>query len=169
MHASHVVSHERHGVILDVLGPTVEFLTPSPEKADEYCVMKGTIPPGVSVPLHSHPDPESFYVLSGSAQTLLEQGNRLEWVDVKAADFIHIPGGAKHAHRNVSDQPVVELITTTPTLGHSSRKSASLEPRKGPSAEPTSDNLQELVRISAKYHYWLGSPAENAAVGLAVP
>jgi oxalate decarboxylase/phosphoglucose isomerase-like protein (cupin superfamily) len=79
--------------------------------------MKGTIPPGVSVPLHSHPDPESFYVLSGSAQTLLEQGNRLEWVDVKAADFIHIPGGAKHAHRNVSDQPVVELITTTPTLG----------------------------------------------------
>jgi quercetin dioxygenase-like cupin family protein len=169
MHTSQVVSHNRHGIILDVLGPTVEFLTPPPEKADEYCVMKGTIPPGISVPLHSHPYSESFFVLSGSAQTLLERGNRLEWLDVKAGDFIHIPGGAKHAHRNVSDQVVVELITTTPTLGRFFEEIGRPRTAAGPSAEPTRADLQEFVRISAKYNYWLASSAENAAVGLAVP
>jgi len=48
------------GTVLDVCGPTVEFLN-SPEETDAvYCIMIGTIPPGVSVPLHSHPDVESF-------------------------------------------------------------------------------------------------------------
>jgi quercetin dioxygenase-like cupin family protein len=169
MHVSHVISHDRYGSILEVLGPTVEFLTPPPEPSDEYCVMRGTIPPGVVVPLHSHPDPESFFVLSGSAQTLLERNNRLEWVDVKAGDFIHIAGGAKHAHRNVSNEPVVELITTTPTLGRFFEELGKPRTAGGPTAEPTSDDFQKFVRISAKYRYWLGSPAENAAVGLAMP
>jgi len=38
----------------------------------------------------------------------------------------------------------------------------------GPTVELTSDDLQKFVRISVKYRYGLASPAENAAVGLAV-
>jgi len=57
--------------VLDLLdGARLEPLSPSRE--DAYCVMKGTIPPGVSVPIHSHADAESFYVLSGEAQVLVE-------------------------------------------------------------------------------------------------
>ena len=48
-------------VVLDVLGPTVEFLVLPSESTAGYCIMKGTIPPGVSVPLHSHPDDEIFF------------------------------------------------------------------------------------------------------------
>jgi hypothetical protein len=43
--------------VFDVLGPTVEFLTWN----DEYCVMRGVVPPGVTVPLHSHDDAEDFF------------------------------------------------------------------------------------------------------------
>ena len=100
---------------VDVFGPTVEFLTPPEEGA--YCVLKGTIPPGMSVPLHSHPEPESFFVVSGKGKVLTERDGRLKWVDVKPGDFIHIPGGAKHAHRNTSSEPLVELATTNTTLG----------------------------------------------------
>jgi quercetin dioxygenase-like cupin family protein len=56
-HRSNTKSH----VVLDVLGPTVEFMVLPSESEDRYCVLKGTIPPGVSVPLHSHPDDESFF------------------------------------------------------------------------------------------------------------
>ena len=51
-----------HGVI-DVLGPTLEFLTSPAGEDVDYCVMIGTIATSVSVPLHSHPDPERFYLL----------------------------------------------------------------------------------------------------------
>ena len=46
--------------VLDLLGPTVEILT-SPKDADAaYCIMLGSLPPGASVPLHSHADAETF-------------------------------------------------------------------------------------------------------------
>ena len=45
--------------LLDVLGATIEFLA-LPNEAEVYCVIKGTIPPAMSVPLHSHPDAESY-------------------------------------------------------------------------------------------------------------
>jgi hypothetical protein len=47
-------------VRVDLFGPTLEFLT-SPQAANnEFSVLRGTIPPGCSVPLHSHPDTEDF-------------------------------------------------------------------------------------------------------------
>jgi quercetin dioxygenase-like cupin family protein len=53
-----------------VFGPTVEFLTSPENPAAVYCVMRGTIPAGLSVSLHSHGDDESFFVLSGAVQIL---------------------------------------------------------------------------------------------------
>ena len=64
--------------VLDLLdGAKMEPLSPSIE--DAYCVMKGTIPPGVSVPIHSHADAESFYVLSGEGQALVGTEAGLQW------------------------------------------------------------------------------------------
>jgi hypothetical protein len=64
-----------HGPVLDLLGPTVEFIT-SPDGPEDFCVLKGTIPPGVAVPLHSHDDPEAFFVVSGPQQALIQGGPR---------------------------------------------------------------------------------------------
>ena len=55
-------------VVLDVLGPTVEFLVLPSEWARDCCVIRGIISPGVSVPIHSHPDDESFFLCSGFVQ-----------------------------------------------------------------------------------------------------
>src|SRR3954451_7976899 len=81
MHTAHVVGEGRHGY-LDVIGPVVEFLVPPDEPGLDYCVMKGEIPPGVCVPLHTHADPETFTVLSGAIQVLTEQAAGLTWLDV---------------------------------------------------------------------------------------
>jgi hypothetical protein len=58
------------GLRLDLLGPTVEFLTLPQEANIDFCVLRGILPPGVSVPLHSHPDTEDFFVISGEVQAV---------------------------------------------------------------------------------------------------
>jgi len=151
---------------LDLLdGARLEPLSPSRE--DAYCVMKGTIPSGVSVPLHSHADAESFYVLSGEAQALLETEVGLQWQTLRPGDFIHIPGGAKHAWRNVSGEPMAALITSTARLGRALREMGQLA-SEGGKRIPAPADIQRLVEISERYGYWLGSREENAAVGIAL-
>jgi quercetin dioxygenase-like cupin family protein len=152
---------------LDVLGPTLEFLSPPTEGA-AYCILRGTIPPGGCVPLHSHPDPEGFFVLSGAVQVLAERGDGLQWLDVVEGDFIDIPGGAKHAFRNASGGPVVQLITTTSPLGRFFQEIG--RPVTGvPMPPPTPHDIERFTRAAARYGYWLGSPEENAAAGIPLP
>ena len=151
---------------LDLLdGARLEPLSPSRE--DAYCVMKGTIPSGVSVPLHSHGDAESFYVLSGEAQALVETEVGLQWQTLRPGDFIHIPGGTKHAWRNVSGEPMAALITCTAKLGRALREMGQLT-SEGGKRIPTPADVQRLIEISERYGYWLGSREENAAVGIAL-
>jgi len=150
--------------VLDLLdGAKMEPLSPSRE--DAYCVMRGTIPSGVSVPLHSHGDAESFYVLSGEAQALVETEVGLQWQTLRPGDFIHIPGGTKHAWRNVSGEPMAALITCTTKLGRALREMGQLT-SEGGKRIPTPADVQRLIEISERYGYWLGSREENAAVGI---
>jgi quercetin dioxygenase-like cupin family protein len=79
-------SNKKPHVVLDVLGPTVEFLVLPSESAAGYCIMKGTIPPGVSVPFHSHPDDESFFLLSGRLQALDQRKDGFKWTNMNAGD-----------------------------------------------------------------------------------
>jgi hypothetical protein len=53
---------------IDVLGPTIQFLTSPDDGDDAPCVMRGTVPPDVVVPLHSHADPETFSRCRGSSR-----------------------------------------------------------------------------------------------------
>jgi quercetin dioxygenase-like cupin family protein len=158
-----VKANER--TILDLLGPKIEPLT-LPEEGS-YCVVKGTIPQGFAVPLHSHGDAESFYVLSGEAQFLMETARGLEWQTLRPGDFVHITGAAKHAWCNVSHQPMEALITCTAKLGRALRELAQPKNEGGRQAA-TKEDIQRLAEISARYGYWLGSPEENAEVGISL-
>jgi quercetin dioxygenase-like cupin family protein len=150
--------------VLSILGLTVEFLTaPS---VTQYCVLKGTIPPGVAVPIHSHPDDESSFLLSGSVQSLREDGTRLEWFDMQIGEFIHVPGGAKHAWRNRSSEPAVQLITTTAKLGRFFREVGHpVWPGLAYEA-PTAEEVQRFARLASQYGHWLASVEENIRAGI---
>ena len=108
MHTAYIVSKGIYG-IFDVFGPIVEFLGSPEEPGAVFCLMRGTVPPGVPGPLHSHPDAGSFFTLSGTVQVLSQNEDRFDWFDVKSGDFVQIPGGPKHAFRNTSSEPVVQL------------------------------------------------------------
>lgn len=164
---SHIVPRGAYGT-LDLFGPTVEYLT-SPDEANAvYCVMLGTIPPGVAVPLHSHADFESFYVSSGTVLVLSERNHGFEWLPAKAGEFVHVPGGAKHAFRNESSEPTVQLIISTPRIGRFLREVGRPVTPGVRLSPPTPGELKHFASIAAQYKYWTASPEENAKVGISL-
>ena len=163
----HGVPEGTSRAVLDVLGPTVEFLTSPAAAHDDFCVMRGVIPPGVAVPLHSHDATEVFFVLSGTKQVLTLGSGPAEWVDVRAGDYVHVPRGTRHAHRNVSGEPLTELVITTARLGNWFEEVGTPDTRTR--RPPTPDVLAHFLAVSRKFGYWLGSPEENAAVGIRLP
>jgi quercetin dioxygenase-like cupin family protein len=152
---------------LDILGATIQLLTPL-EGADEApCVMRGTIAPGVVVPLHSHPDPETFLMLSGRLEGLEMSADGFGWIPVGPGDLFHVPGNAKHAWRNPAQEPAVTLLTTTVKLGRFFGEIGAPIGSATATAWPPSDAaVRKLLETSERYGYWNATPEENAQVGL---
>src|SRR5260370_18707856 len=95
-----------------VLGVLIQFLS-TPEKIrDQISVMRGTVPSGVVIPLHSHADPEIFYVLNGSLEVFQSEG----WQTVTAGEVISIPGNVRHALRNTSPSPITSITVSKQEL-----------------------------------------------------
>jgi hypothetical protein len=92
------VGQGTHKKVIDIFGPTVEFLTSPEDARGDFCVMRGVIPPGVSVPLHSHDETESFFVISGTKQVLMPGPRGLEW-DRSARGRLR-PGTARRPARS---------------------------------------------------------------------
>ena len=149
---------------LDVFGPTLEFVSGPDDPAAGFWVMRGVVPPGVAVPLHSHDDAEDFFILAGTQQILTKRDQGLQWIDVNAGDYVHIPAGVPHAHRNVSDEPAVELVVTTARLGRFFQEVGRFDTGQ----PPTPAELAEFVAVATRYGYDLATPEQNAAVGIAL-
>jgi quercetin dioxygenase-like cupin family protein len=163
---ANIVKHDQGAALNLPDGSSIKPLSPSSE--DAYCIIRGTIPPDGSVPLHSHSDAESFYVLDGEAEALMQTDRGLEWGKLTPGDFIHIPGGAKHAWRNPSTKPLSTLVACTAKLGRALREMAVFTSENG-TQFPSQADMQRIVEISERYGYWLATPEENAAVGIVLP
>ncbi|HKN31195.1 MAG TPA: hypothetical protein VJY34_26300 [Roseiarcus sp.] len=61
-----------NGEVLDALGPQIQHLTELSDADDGYCLIRSAVPAGVVVPIHSHADRETFYILDGELQALRE-------------------------------------------------------------------------------------------------
>lgn len=145
---------------LDVFGAIVEFMTPADD--GQFCVMRVVMPPGVTVPLHSHKDFGDFYVLAGRYQVLVGNDGGMDWRDTHAGDYIRVPGDVMHALRNVSEETAVNLVITTARMGSFFREVG----RPLDSAPPTAQDLARFAEIAGRYGYRLATPEENAAVGI---
>jgi quercetin dioxygenase-like cupin family protein len=169
-HPSNAHRHVAEGTdspTLDVLGPTLEYLTSPEDSGDAFAIMRGVIPPGAVAPLHSHDDAEAFFVIAGVQQVLTQGEQGLEWNEFHAGDYVYVPPGTLHAHRNASDEPLVDLVVTSARLGRFFQevgKPATASPRP-----PTPEDVERFVAASARYGYTLGTPEQNRAVGIDLP
>lgn len=165
--AAHLID-PRDVEILGVMGPTIQFIVPPQEAVP--CIMRGTIPPGVSVPLHSHPEPETFISISGQVDGLVESPDGLKWVPVASGAIFHVPSGAKHAWRNRSDEPSVSIVVTTASLGRFFQDVGTPiiagAPLPGP---PSAEAIRHFLETAERYGYWNATPEENTRLGISLP
>jgi quercetin dioxygenase-like cupin family protein len=151
----------------DVFGVRLQFLVIPEQTGGQISLYRGTISPGVVVPLHSHPEPEIFYVLAGDLEVYATSGPQQGWSTSPAGAVIAIPGGVKHALRNTSSTPATTILITQDELYKFFREIA--KPFDGqPPAPPSPEEMQRLFTAAGKYNYWMGSPADNAAIGIAL-
>jgi quercetin dioxygenase-like cupin family protein len=154
--------------ILDLFGPSVQFLI-MPESSDEApCVLKGVIPPGVCSPMHSHSGIEAFFVLSGHVEVLSDEGGEAHWITARPGDMIEIPSNAKHGFRNRSEYPVVQLIITTSKLGRFFQEVGRPVTASEAVSPPAPEEVQHFLKTARRYGYWVATPEENAGVGISL-
>ena len=153
----------------NMFGVLLNFLVTPDEIGHEFSLFKGTLPPGVVIPLHSHAEPEVFYVLAGPLEVYRENGQSPQgWSATQAGGVLAIPGKVKHALRNISSMPTTVILVAPEELYNFFRSIAQpFEAGRMP-APPSPEDLQQLFAAAAKYHYWMGSPEENAAIGISL-
>ena len=149
-------------------GTLFEFLASPDEAGTEICLIRGTIPPGAAVPLHSHPDVELFFVLEGTVEAFQSRNGTQGWASLSAGNVVTIRGNTKHALRNSASVPATLVVVTTSKLYEFFHEvTKPFDPNQS-ATPPTPDGIQEVVRAAARYGYWMGSPEENAAIGLSL-
>src|SRR5262249_47928467 len=99
--------------------------------------IRGTMPPGVVVPLHCHAEPELLYVLEGSFEAFKSNQRMKGWTTASEGDLVIIPGNVKHALRNNSSGPVILALVTN---AHLYRVFRALARPLNPDQHPTPPN-----------------------------
>jgi quercetin dioxygenase-like cupin family protein len=141
--------------------PRNRILTDTSRDDDDYCVSIAAMPPGVVVPLHSHADHETFYILSGEMQGY--DGNAGVWRTLRAGDVFDVTDGLRHAWRNAGHVEASMLFVTTNRMARFLREASEL--KVGGTPEDAARGFGDLV---ARFGYWCAGPEENAAIGLTI-
>ena len=163
---AHLIEPERVEAV-NVLGPTIQFLT-SPEETSAPCIMRGTIPPAVSIPLHSHADPETFMLISGEVEGLVITGDDFSWVPIDPGEIFHVPPNVKHAWKNQGHLPAVMIVISTSKMGRFFQELGKPAAPGSPPSPPSPQEVQQFLKTAERYGYWNATPQENARVGLSV-
>lgn len=152
----------------NMFGVLLNFLVTPNETGHEITLFKGTLPPGVVIPLHGHAEPEVLYVLEGSLEVYRESGEAPGWSTTQPGGVLAIPGNLNHALRNTSSTPTTVLLVTQGELYNFFRSIAKPFEAEQMPGRPSPEDMQQLFAAAAKYHYWMASPEENATIGISL-
>ena len=147
---------------ISVLGPTLRFLLSPDDDSNAPCMMLTTVPSGIVIPLHAHPEPETLFAISGQIEALAETAAGFAWLRLSPGDMFHVPAGAKHAFRNHWGEPAIMLATITAQHGRFFQEVGRI-PRRA------SGKRRQFAEIAARHGHWLASAEENFQVGIDLP
>jgi quercetin dioxygenase-like cupin family protein len=150
---------------IDIMGPRVQILRDLNDQESTHCIMLVTVPPGVTVPLHSHADAESFYVVDGTVEMLDRRAGDV-WKHTGIGNFVHIAPDSQHAFRNATEVPAAFLCATTPRMAQFFEAVGEPVLPDAMPAVPGEARVAQFIATANSFGYWLGSPEENAASGI---
>ncbi len=163
MEGSEQVRADGSPELIDMVGARFEMVARMGTAEADTVLFRTHMSPGRVVPLHSHVDPECFYVLNGSIE-VFTVGDTSRWHVVEAGRSLLVADGSKHAVRNITDRPADLILATNNRLARYFREAGrSAIPGAEPLA-PTPEDIERLLRVARDYGYWMASPAESSAV-----
>lgn len=149
--------------LIDMAGARFERVARMGTADADTVLFRARMAAGKVVPLHSHVDPECFYVLSGRIEVFLVDDTP-GWRAVETGRSLLVADGLKHAVRNTADQPADIVLATNNRLARYFREAGRPVEPGAEVLPPTPDDIQRLIRVSETYGYWIASPAESAAI-----
>ena len=145
---------------VEILGIELEWKLRRNDTVDQYCVLAATMPPGVGVPVHQHPQQEAFFILEGQAEFAVENGAGLAWKEVNPGDMVNIPPDAIHGFRNESDRDVKLLVTCEAGLGRFFEEASTpLTENQSARANVSTEEIQRVLEIAKKHGQRFPAPA----------
>jgi quercetin dioxygenase-like cupin family protein len=134
------------GKSLLVFGELVMYKTRSEQTGGAYSLFEIASPPGGGPPPHiQHREDESFYLLEGEYEFLVE-GRSFR---VDAGSLIYVPRGTLHAHKNVGEGTGRLLLSQTPGGSHERFFEEIGEPATDDYRTPVPADQQQLEEIIA--------------------
>jgi quercetin dioxygenase-like cupin family protein len=132
-------------------GELVIYKTRSEQTGGAYSLFEVVTQPKEGPPPHvQHREDESFYVLEGEYEFLVE-GRTLR---VRTGFLLYVPRGSLHGHRNVAEGVGRMLVSQTPGGSHERYFEEIGEERRDVATTPVSKDPQEserIARIAAEY------------------
>ncbi len=134
------------GRSLWVLGELVIYKTTSEQTGGAYSLFEVETPPGSGPPPHvQHREDESFYVLEGEYEFLVEDRT----IKAGAGSLLYVPKGTLHAHKNVGTTSGRLLVSQTPGGLYEYFFEEIAEPAMDGSEPSVTEGPQDMKRIIA--------------------
>lgn len=162
MNSSNGLTHDAPE-LTDMVGARFEAIARMGPRDTDTVLFRTRMAAGKIVPLHSHVDPECFYVLSGGIEVFVLDDAPC-WHAVETGRSLLVADSARHAVRNMSDQTADLIVATNNRLARFFRDAGRPAAPGTDLQPPTPEDIQRMIRVSTDYGYWVASPAESAAV-----
>jgi quercetin dioxygenase-like cupin family protein len=107
-----------------------------------------TVPPGSGVPVHRHPSPETFIMLSGELHFQLGEGEALRDFVARCGDIVVAPSNAWHAFSNRTGEHSEFAIVYDATLEAFFRDASTVAASDRP---PSPFEVEHVMRTAAAH------------------
>lgn len=143
----------------DIMGPMLVF-DPQVTQEKDFSVIRSLMPSGTLVPIHSHADREACVVVEGVLSVWLDG----TWRQVHPGDCIDIPPHARHSLYNGCGREIAMMVITTPLMRRFFE--AVSIPAAEVSGPPGTERIGKFVALADQHGFWLGSPEDQALLGM---
>ncbi len=151
------------GDLIEMVGARFEMVARMGDAENDTVLFRTTMAPGKLVPLHSHIDPECFYVLDGQLDVFIADETR-KWHVVMAGKSLLVADGVKHAVRNAGAKAADVILATNNRFARFVGEAGHIVALATPSTPPSTEDIQRMLSASTAFGYWNATPDESAAV-----
>jgi mannose-6-phosphate isomerase-like protein (cupin superfamily) len=158
---THVTSGEGTGS-LSVLGELLTYKIPSQQTGGAYALFEVTTRPEAGPPPHvQHREDESFYVLEGDYEFLVDSNT----TRAGAGSLLYVPKGTLHSHKNVGEGVGRMLMSQTPGGLYErffEKVGIPVDMEAGPLAFEDQPEMRRIVEVAAKYGIEIPPPVAHS-------